>query len=72
VRYIYLGHWPHLFHNREQYRSHRVKGGSAYIGQDFDGCEHALGAWGGDIDNFLSILLLRQEPLVQGAVPAQG
>ncbi len=32
----------------------------------------ALGAWGGDIDKKLSILLLRQEPLVQGAVPAQG
>ncbi len=33
----------------------------------------ALGAWGADIDNFLSILLLRQESnLVQGTVPAQG
>jgi len=31
-----------------------------------------IGAWGGDIDNFLSILLLRQEPLVRGGVPAQG
>ncbi len=31
-----------------------------------------LGACGADIDNFLSILLLHQEPLVQGIVPAQG
>jgi len=31
-----------------------------------------LGACGADIDNFLSIFLLRQEPLVLGAVPEQG
>jgi hypothetical protein len=32
----------------------------------------SLGAWGARIDKRLSILLLRQEPLVQGAVPEQG
>jgi len=51
----------------------RVAGGNATLRSSTAGIMPAmLGAWGGDIDKKLSILLLRQEPLVQGIVPAQG